>query len=97
MHPGAHCRKEGADPGQRRPGAKVGRVLLVPELFVVSADQVKGQELVFLNPRIVKKRGSLKEFEGCLSVPEVYEQVSRSKKVLDFAFPPMLLVTHSEI
>jgi peptide deformylase len=29
----------------------------------------------------VKKEGTLKEFEGCLSIPELYEPVKRAKRV----------------
>jgi len=51
------------------------------QIFVASADQVKGSELVCFNPKILKKEGVVKEFEGCLSIPEFYEPVKRAKKV----------------
>lgn len=40
-----------------------------------------GRLLVFINPRIIDKQGETKYEEGCLSVPGVYEEVVRSKKV----------------
>lgn len=37
---------------------------------------------VFINPEIVKREGEIKEeFEGCLSVPDVYGKVPRHQKV----------------
>ena len=62
-------------------GLAANQVGILKQIFVASADQVRGQELVFFNPALVKKEGSIKEFEGCLSVPEFYEPVKRFKKV----------------
>ena len=36
---------------------------------------------IVFNPVLIKKEGTIKEFEGCLSVPEFYEPVKRAKKV----------------
>ena len=62
-------------------GLAANQVGISQQIFVASADQVKGQEIIFFNPRIVRAEGSMKEFEGCLSIPEFYEPVKRSKKV----------------
>lgn len=62
-------------------GLAANQVGILKQIFVASADQVKGKEMVFLNPKIIRKGGVLKEFEGCLSIPEVYEPVKRSRKV----------------
>ena len=62
-------------------GLAANQVGVLKQIFVASADQVRGQELVFLNPVLVKKEGTIKEFEGCLSVPEFCEPVKRAKKV----------------
>ncbi len=62
-------------------GLAANQVGISKQLFVASADQVKGKELVFFNPRIVRSEGVIKEFEGCLSVPEFYEPVKRAKRV----------------
>ncbi len=62
-------------------GLAANQVGVLKRLFVTSANQVRGEELVFLNPKIVKKQGVIKEFEGCLSVPEFYEPVKRAKRV----------------
>jgi peptide deformylase len=39
------------------------------------------QRLVIINPEIVKKEGSQRGSEGCLSLPEFREDVSRAKRV----------------
>ena len=62
-------------------GLAANQVGLSKRLFVASADQVRGQELVYFNPEIVRSEGVIKEFEGCLSVPEFYEPVKRAKRV----------------
>lgn len=62
-------------------GLAANQVGVAKQIFVASADQVRGQELVFFNPRIVRSEGVIKELEGCLSVPEFYEPVKRAKRV----------------
>ena len=62
-------------------GLAANQVGVLKQIFVASPDQVRGKELVFFNPQIIKKEGVIKEFEGCLSVPEFYEPVRRSRKV----------------
>ena len=62
-------------------GLAANQVGVLKQIFVASADQVKGKELVYFNPQIIKKEGLIKEFEGGLSVPETYEPVKRAKKV----------------
>ena len=62
-------------------GLAANQVGVSKQIFVASPDQEKGRELVFLNPRITKKEGVIKEFEGCLSVPELFEPVKRAKRV----------------
>ena len=62
-------------------GLAANQVGVLKQIFVASADQVRGEELVFFNPVLIRKEGAIKEFEGCLSVPEFYEPVKRAKKV----------------
>lgn len=62
-------------------GLAANQVGVLKRLFVASHDQVKGSEQVYFNPKIFKKEGVVKEFEGCLSVPEFYEPVKRARKV----------------
>lgn len=62
-------------------GLAANQVGVSKQIFVASADQVRGKEMVYFNPRIVRSEGTIKEFEGCLSVPEFYEPVKRAKRV----------------
>lgn len=62
-------------------GLAANQVGVSQQIFVASADQVRGREIVFFNPRIVHAEGTIKEFEGCLSIPEFYEPVKRARKV----------------
>ena len=62
-------------------GLAANQVGILRRIFVASHDQVKGNEQVYFNPEIIKREGVIKEFEGCLSVPEFYEPVKRAKKV----------------
>ena len=62
-------------------GLAANQVGVLKQIFVASPDQIKGKELVYFNPTITKRRGEIKEFEGCLSIPEFYEPVRRAKRV----------------
>lgn len=43
--------------------------------------RIPGKLLVFINPKIKEKEGSVSYEEGCLSVPGVYEEVKRAEKI----------------
>ena len=62
-------------------GLAANQIGILKQIFVAIPDKNDGRELVFLNPKIIKKNGVIKEFEGCLSVPEFYEPVKRAKTV----------------
>lgn len=42
---------------------------------------VHGAQYVLLNPEIVEREGTIKWEEGCLSIPEIYGDVTRSARV----------------
>jgi peptide deformylase len=46
----------------------------------------KDEELVFINPEIVKRKGTTEGEEGCLSFPGLYGPVKRSEQVVIEAF-----------
>lgn len=48
----------------------------------VSSDKEPLNPLVFINPKIIKKSGSVCTQEGCLSFPEVYSEVKRAEYVM---------------
>ena len=62
-------------------GLAANQIGVLKQIFVAIPEKKGGKELIFLNPKIMKKKGAVKEFEGCLSVPEFFEPVKRAKKV----------------
>jgi peptide deformylase len=70
-------------------GLAANQVALPYRLFVtnVTGDPaVKEAERVFINPEILRRKGSAEGEEGCLSLPQLYGQVRRSEKILVDAF-----------
>jgi peptide deformylase len=51
------------------------------QLIVIDTSEDKQNLQVFINPRITSKSGSRDYEEGCLSVPGVYESVTRAEKI----------------
>jgi peptide deformylase len=65
-------------------GLAANQVALPFRFFVLNltADpEQKDQELVFINPEIVKRHSSDEDEEGCLSLPGLYSKVRRAKKI----------------
>lgn len=62
----------------------------IPQRFFIlnlTADPAeKGEEIVFINPEIVKRKGTSEGEEGCLSFPGLYGPVKRSEAVVIEAF-----------
>lgn len=52
------------------------------QLLIIDTSETKDQLQVFINPKILEKDGEQVYEEGCLSVPGVYESVTRAEKVL---------------
>ena len=51
-------------------------------IVVVDTSEERDQPLVFINPEIIAQSVEQKEWEeGCLSVPEIYETVTRPDRV----------------
>ncbi len=72
-------------------GLAANQVDLPYRLFVINltADpSERGEELVFINPEIVRRSGSEEAEEGCLSLPDVRAMVRRSKEVQIVAYTP---------
>nr|WP_303652549.1 peptide deformylase [Paludisphaera mucosa] len=70
-------------------GLAANQVALPFRFFIlnVTADpEQKDQELVFINPEIVKRHSWDDEEEGCLSLPGLYSKVRRPKKIRLQAF-----------
>jgi peptide deformylase len=70
-------------------GLAANQVNLPYRVFILNTegDPEKGEELVFLNPEILKRGGGVVEAdEGCLSFPEIYAPVKRSAKIVIAAY-----------
>jgi peptide deformylase len=52
----------------------------------VKGDPAEGEELVFINPVLSRPKGLEEVEEGCLSLPELYGQVTRPKRIRVNAF-----------
>lgn len=51
------------------------------QLLIIDTSETKDSLQVFINPKIIEKSGEQDYEEGCLSVPGVYERVTRAAKV----------------
>ena len=51
------------------------------QLILIDTSHEKNQLRVFINPKIIAKSGEEDFDEGCLSVPNVYESVTRAERV----------------
>jgi peptide deformylase len=49
------------------------------QVIVIDLSEAHDQLQVFINPRIVESRGEAECEEGCLSVPGIYETVTRAQ------------------
>lgn len=70
-------------------GLAANQVALPYRVFILnlSADpEVKEEEIVFINPEIIRRKGTTEGEEGCLSFPGMYGQVKRAAKVTIEAF-----------
>jgi peptide deformylase len=52
------------------------------QLLIIDTSETKDQLQVFINPKILEKDGEQVYEEGCLSVPGVYDSVTRAEKVI---------------
>ena len=50
-------------------------------LIVIDVSDTKNQLMVFVNPEIVAEAGAAEGEEGCLSVPGIYDTVTRAEAV----------------
>jgi peptide deformylase len=65
-------------------GLAANQVGLPFRFFVLNltADpEQKDEELVFINPEIIKRHSSIEDEEGCLSIPAVHGDVRRARKI----------------
>lgn len=70
-------------------GLAANQVALPYRVFVVNVSgdaNETDQEHVFINPEIVKRKGSAEAEEGCLSLPELYGPVRRAEEIVVVAY-----------
>lgn len=70
-------------------GLACNQVALPWRMFVLNLTgkpEEQSEEHVFINPEIVKRRGTQEEEEGCLSFPKLYGQVRRAQEIVVEAF-----------
>lgn len=70
-------------------GLAANQVGLPLRLFVINLTgeaTEKEEELVFINPEIVRRKGTFVGEEGCLSLPKLYGDVRRAEKIVVGAF-----------
>ena len=51
------------------------------QLINIDTSETKDQLQVFINPKIISKNGEQDYEEGCLSVPGIYENVTRAESI----------------
>ena len=62
-------------------GLAANQINVQKRIVVMDVSEEKDSPLVFINPEIISKEGKREYEEGCLSVPEAYEMVTRADKV----------------
>jgi|TARA_B110000902_G_scaffold67221_1_gene79848 peptide deformylase len=62
-------------------GLAATQINIQKRLVVIDISEDKSTPYVFINPEIVEKDGEREHEEGCLSVPEAYELVTRADTV----------------
>lgn len=60
-------------------GLAANQIGVARRVAVVSAE---GQDVALVNPVIVEREGKAKQEEGCLSIPDLYADVSRPARVV---------------
>ncbi|MHB8622476.1 MAG: peptide deformylase [Sulfuricaulis sp.] len=50
-------------------------------IVVIDISETRDQLQIFINPEIIYRQGAQEREEGCLSVPGIYEQVTRADRI----------------
>ncbi|HEC18024.1 MAG TPA: peptide deformylase [Gammaproteobacteria bacterium] len=62
-------------------GLAAVQVNVLKRVIVIDISEDKSQPQCFINPEIIERSGEEKMEEGCLSVPGIYEPVSRARDI----------------
>jgi peptide deformylase len=63
-------------------GLAATQVNVQQRVIVLDVSEEKNQPLCLINPAIISKQGSEEMDEGCLSVPGVFEKVTRANNIM---------------
>jgi peptide deformylase len=62
-------------------GLAATQVNVHKQVVVVDISEERNRLQVFINPEIIVSEGKIEHEEGCLSVPGIYENVTRAEKI----------------
>ena len=62
-------------------GLAANQVNVQKRILVIDISEDKNEPQIFINPEVISSQGVREYEEGCLSVPEAYEMVSRANTV----------------
>lgn len=62
-------------------GLAANQINVQKRIVVIDVSEDKSSPLILINPEIISKEGEREHEEGCLSVPEAYEMVTRADTV----------------
>ncbi len=62
-------------------GLAASQVDVHRRLIVMDVSEDRSEPLVFINPEILAREGSTRTEEGCLSVPNIFDDVERAARV----------------
>ncbi|URJ25293.1 peptide deformylase [Candidatus Blochmannia ocreatus (nom. nud.)] len=63
-------------------GLAATQINIHKQIITIDLYNNKKERLVFINPIIKKRTGTISIIESCLSIPQVHESVTRSKKII---------------
>ena len=63
-------------------GLAAVQVNVLKRLVVIDVSEEKSEPRCFINPELIEYEGEVKTEEGCLSVPAIYEPVTRYEQVI---------------
>jgi len=62
-------------------GLAATQVNVHQQVVVIDISETRDQLLALINPEIIKSKGAAEREEGCLSVPGIYDTVTRAEKI----------------
>lgn len=62
-------------------GLAATQVNIAKQIIVIDISEDKSSPLVLINPEITAQLGKAEHEEGCLSVPEIFEPITRSAEI----------------